>query len=55
MTVAADTVRIDYVFGSEEYLEFVGTSFNDVFAFWVSGPGIPDPVNIATIPVPICR
>ena len=50
MTVAADTVRIDYVFGSEEYLEFVGTSFNDVFAFWVSGPGIPDPVNIATIP-----
>lgn len=50
MTVAADTVRISYVFGSEEYLEWVGTAFNDVFAFWVSGPGIPDPVNIATIP-----
>lgn len=50
MTVAADTVRISYVFGSEEYLEWVGSSFNDVFAFWVSGPGIPDPVNIATIP-----
>jgi PKD repeat protein len=50
MTVAADTVRISYVFGSEEYLEYVGTAFNDVFAFWVSGPGIADTVNIATIP-----
>lgn len=50
MTVAADTVKISYVFGSEEYLEYVGSSFNDVFAFWVSGPGIPEPVNIATIP-----
>ncbi|MBC8172617.1 MAG: choice-of-anchor L domain-containing protein [Chitinophagales bacterium] len=50
MTVAADTARISYVFGSEEYLEFVGSSFNDVFAFWVSGPGITDAVNIATIP-----
>lgn len=49
MTVMADTVRISYVFGSEEYLEFVGSSFNDVFAFWVSGPGIGDTVNIATI------
>ncbi|HCK21158.1 MAG TPA: hypothetical protein DHW15_03055 [Bacteroidetes bacterium] len=50
MTVMADTVRISYVFGSEEYLEWVGSSFNDVFAFWVSGPGITDTVNIATIP-----
>ncbi len=50
MTVMADTVRISYVFGSEEYLEWVGSSFNDVFAFWVSGPGIVDTVNIATIP-----
>ncbi len=49
MTVAADTLRLNYVFGSEEYLEFVN-SFNDVFAFWVSGPGIPDPVNIALVP-----
>ncbi|MBC8048189.1 MAG: choice-of-anchor L domain-containing protein [Fimbriimonadaceae bacterium] len=50
MTVMADTVRINYVFGSEEYLEWVGSSFNDVFAFWVSGPGITDAVNIATVP-----
>lgn len=50
MTVASDTVKISYVFGSEEYLEYVGSGFNDVFAFWVSGPGIPEPVNIATVP-----
>lgn len=50
MTVMADTVRINYVFGSEEYQEYVGSSFNDVFAFWVSGPGITDTVNIATVP-----
>lgn len=50
MTVAADTLRLDYVFGSEEYTEFVLSGFNDVFAFWLSGPGIPDPVNIALVP-----
>ncbi|MFI5170999.1 MAG: choice-of-anchor L domain-containing protein [Chitinophagales bacterium] len=50
MTVAADTLKLSYVFGSEEYLEFAGTGFNDIFAFWVSGPGIPDPVNIALVP-----
>lgn len=50
MTVAADTLRLNYVFGSEEYVEFVASAFNDVFAFWLSGPGIPDPVNIALVP-----
>ena len=44
-----DTVSFDYVFGSEEYPEYVG-SFNDVFAFWISGPGIVGDVNIALIP-----
>jgi len=50
MTVMADTLRLNYVFGSEEYLEFAGSAFNDIFAFWLSGPGIPDPVNIALVP-----
>lgn len=50
MNVAADTLKLQYVFGSEEYAEFVGSGFNDVFAFWVSGPGMADPVNIAVVP-----
>lgn len=44
-----DTVRFDYAFGSDEYNEFVG-SINDVFALWISGPGITGAVNIALIP-----
>lgn len=49
MTVTSDTVRFNYSFGSEEYLEYVG-SFNDVFAFYISGPGITGTENMALIP-----
>ncbi len=55
--VATDELSFEYVFASEEYPEFVNTTFNDIFAFLVSGPGITgDPnltnnaVNIATLP-----
>ena len=47
----SDTVRFSYVFGSEEYREYVNSSFNDVFAFFISGPGIPGGIqNMARLP-----
>jgi gliding motility-associated-like protein len=49
-----DTLSINYVFASEEYPEFVCSSYNDAFGFFVSGPnpsgGNYNSVNIATVP-----
>ena len=46
----SNTIEFDYVFGSEEYPEFVNSGFNDAFAFFISGPGIAGQVNIARVP-----
>lgn len=49
-----DTVVFRYVFGSEEYKEYVGSNFNDIFGFFISGPnpsgGVYNNKNIALIP-----
>ena len=54
--VATDELVFEYIFGSEEYPEFVNSNFNDIFAFLISGPdivgdpGLNNQLNIATIP-----
>jgi outer membrane protein OmpA-like peptidoglycan-associated protein len=46
----ADSLSFNYVFGSEEYDEFVGSTYNDVFAFFISGKGVEGQVNLAVVP-----
>lgn len=46
---ANDTLYFNYVFGSDEYMEFVSGGFNDVFAIFISGPNIPFQ-NMAWLP-----
>ena len=54
---AGDTVKFNYVFGSEEYTGYTCSSFNDVFGFFISGPGYAAATNIALVPgttIPVC-
>jgi subtilisin-like proprotein convertase family protein len=54
-------ITLEFVFGSDEYETWINTQYNDVFAFFLSGPGIEGPyaspegfpngaLNIAGIP-----
>ena len=53
-----DSLIFNYIFGSEEYNEYVCGTVNDAFGFFLSGPGITGPyslnaTNLAVIPNPI--
>lgn len=52
VTMASHTtaLRVAFQFGSEEYPTYVGTTFNDAFGFFVSGPGLNGTVNMAKLP-----
>lgn len=45
-----DSLKFEFTFASEEYLEWVDSPFNDVFGFFISGPNIGVDVNIAIVP-----
>lgn len=41
----SDMVSVRYVFSSEEYERWACSQYNDVFGFFISGPGIPTNIN----------
>ena len=57
----SDSLKFNYVFGSQEYFGFENSPYNDVFGFFLSGPGITGPwsspaafpngsINLAVVP-----
>ncbi|MBS1944869.1 MAG: choice-of-anchor L domain-containing protein, partial [Bacteroidetes bacterium] len=60
----SDMVSVRYVFSSEEYERWACSQYNDVFGFFISGPGIPqiygipytnNALNLAFIPGSMSR
>lgn len=56
-----DSISFNYSFGSDEYLTWINSQYNDIFAFLLSGPGLSGPydspagfpdgaINIAEVP-----
>ena len=48
-------IQFEFVFASEEYCEYVNSAYNDIFGFFISGPGFNGPYsnkgqNIALVP-----
>lgn len=50
VTVTSDSLKFNFVFGSEEYTTYVNSSVNDAFGLFISGPGITGLENLALIP-----
>ncbi len=54
-TLPAESIYIEFIFGSDEYNEWVGSAYNDVFAFFLDGsnialiPGTSTPVSINNV------
>ena len=53
----SDQISFQYVFASDEYPGYTCSQFNDIFGFFLSGPGITGPfsegaINMALVPNP---
>lgn len=47
---SGDSINFNYIFGSSEYGMFSCSIYNDVFAFFISGPGITGLQNMGVVP-----